>query len=126
MRRLIAALGLLSFANLVVLQGSGACPLSGGLTHGTRSVSAPSGQAGHQGHAMAATVDEEALQQVPASPSPHAPPDCLTMGPCALALDVGGVVVVATPAVHAQRVVAGSDRLPPSLTTSPELPPPRA
>jgi hypothetical protein len=71
---------------------------------------------------MVAAGDEEALQQSPASESSHAP-DCLTMGPCALALDVGGAVVVASTIAHAQRVVAGSDRLPPSLTTSPELPP---
>jgi hypothetical protein len=125
MRRLIAAIGLLSFANLMVLQASGACPLSGGSTHGSTSVSAPSEHAGHEGHVMAAAVDDEALQQAPASQSSHAP-DCLTMGPCALALDVGGAVVVASTVAQAQRVAAGSDTLPPSLTTSPELPPPRA
>ena len=124
MRRLIAALGLLSFANLMVLQASGACPLSGGLTHGFRSVSTPSEHAGHMGHAMAAAVDGESLQQSPASESSHGP-DCLTMGPCALTLDVGGAAVVANAVAHPQRVTAGSDRVPPSLTTSPELPPPR-
>jgi len=125
MRRLIAAIGLLSFANLMVLQGSGACPLSGATPHESASVSAPAGHAGHDGHAMAAAMNEEGLQQAPAPDQSHAPA-CLTMGPCALTLDVGGAVVVATALGQAQRVVAGSDRLPPSLTTSPELPPPRA
>jgi hypothetical protein len=123
MRRLIAAIPSL-VANLVGLQASGACPLSGGLAHGPESVSATSEHAGHMGHAMAAAVDSESLQQSPGSESSHAP-DCLTMGPCALALDVGGAVVVANAVDHAQRVAAGSDRLPRSLTTSPELPPPR-
>lgn len=124
MRRLIAAIGLLSFANLLLVQGSGACPQSGGLTHGTESVSAPTGHAGHEGHVMAAAANEESLQQSPDSESSHAP-QCLTMGPCALTIDVGSVVVVASMGADAQRVVAGSDRLPLSLTTSPELPPPR-
>ena len=125
MRRLIAALGLLSFANLMVLQASGACPLSGGSTHGSRSMSVMSQHSGHEGHAMAGAVGEEALQPSPASPSSHEP-GCLMMGPCALALDVGRVDVAANTVAQAQRVPAGSDRLPPSLTTSPELPPPRA
>jgi hypothetical protein len=122
MHRLIAAFGLLSFANLMVLQGSGACPLSGVAPHESASVSV---QTGHAGHAMAAATDEEGLQQPPAPDQSHLPA-CLTMGPCALTLDVGGAVVVATAEGHAPPVVAGSDRLPPSLTTSPELPPPRA
>lgn len=124
MRRLIAALGLLSFTNLLLLQGSGACPQSGGLTHGSEPVSAPTGHAGHEGHVMAAAATGESLQQSPDSES-HAP-HCLTMGPCALTVDVGSVVVAATVGADAQRVAAGSDRRPLSLTTSPELPPPRA
>lgn len=125
MRRLIAALGLLSFANLLLVQGSGACPLSGGLTDGSGSVSAPAGHDGHDGYVMAAAANEESLQHSPDSESSHAP-RCLTMGPCALTVDVGSVVIVAGTSADAQRVVAGSDRPPPSLTTSPELPPPRA
>jgi len=74
---------------------------------------------------MAAAVDDEALQQSPASPSSHEP-GCLMTGPCALALCVGGAVVVANTVARAEGVAAGSDRLPLSLTTSPELPPPRA
>jgi hypothetical protein len=125
MHRLIAAIGLLSFANLMVLQASGACPLSGGTMHESASVSAASEHAGHDGHAMAASQDLESLQQSPAPDQSHAPA-CLTMGPCALTLDVSGAAVVAAAVGPAQGVVAGSDRRPPSLTTSPELPPPRA
>jgi hypothetical protein len=125
MRRLIAALGLLSFANLMVLQASGVCPISGGSTHGSTSASTPSEHTGHEGHAMAAAAEDEALQQSPASESSHAP-DCLTMGPCALTLDVRDPAVVANAVAHPQWVAAGSDRVPSSLTTSPELPPPRA
>ena len=74
---------------------------------------------------MVAAGDEEALQQSPSSESSHAP-DCLTMGPCALTLDMSGMMVVAAKVDKAEGVVAGSDHWPPSLTTSPELPPPRA
>lgn len=125
MRRLIAAIGLLSFANLVVLQASGTCLLLGGSTHGPEATSAMSEHAGHAGHSTAANVNDEALQQAPASQSSHAP-GCLTMGPCVLTVDVSRAVTAAAPVQHAHDVAALSDHRPASLTLSPELPPPRA
>ena len=125
MRRLTAAIALLAFANLVFVQGSGACPLSGGSTHGSDVAASPAEHSGHEGHALTSAPVEEALGQAPSPDTPH-PPSCLTMGPCALTLDLSGVVVATATVGASQGVVARSDRLPPSLTTSPELPPPRA
>ena len=45
MRRLIAALSLFSLANLVFVQGGGACPLNGDEHHAA--VSVASGMTGH-------------------------------------------------------------------------------
>ena len=124
MRRVIAALGLLSFANLMFVQASGACPVSGGSTHGSEVAASPAEHSGHEGHAPA-SAPVEAFGQAPA-PGPSHPPACLAMGPCALTVDMSGMVVATASVGTGPGVVGGSDHLPPSLTTSPELPPPRA
>jgi len=123
MRRLIAALSLVALANLIFAQAGSTCPLARGAHHAQQ---APAPAAGmHEGHDMSAMSNHDTAQSAPDRDSTHAPA-CLTMGPCALALDVIEVVVTVEPRPDAQNVLAGSYRLPPSLTTSPELPPPRA
>lgn len=74
---------------------------------------------------MPSTTAHDAVQEHPADDVPHAP-DCLMMGPCVLMLDVGRAAISTTAAVPSGRVVAVSDNFPASLTTSPDIPPPRA
>jgi hypothetical protein len=119
-RRLIALLSLLCLANLVFVRGGVTCPLT---DH--HSVTPTATLAGHEGHDMSAMAGHDMAQPAPDEPSSHAPA-CRTMGPCALALDIAGAVVVSLPTAHADGMVAASDHLPPSATRSPELPPPRA
>jgi hypothetical protein len=69
----------------------------------------------HHGGSQAAPVDE----------TPHAPA-CLTMGPCAVVLDLARFHSVPSAAPRVDHVVATSDRQPLSVGTTPELPPPRA
>lgn len=120
MRRLLAVLSLFSLANLVFVQGSTACPLTGTEHHAAAKASA----SGHEGHDMAAT-GHELSQPVPDDGSPHAPA-CLTMGPCAVTVAIASSVNSAGVSQHAALVVATSDHLPPSAVIDPELPPPRA
>ena len=120
MRRLIAALSLFSLANLMFAQGGVACPLKS--HHGQ--AQATSVMAGHEHHDMGATTRDAALP-MPDENSSHAPA-CLTMGPCAVTLDIAGPVVSSYLTAGIDRVLAASDHLPPSAVIAPELPPPRA
>ena len=120
MRRLVALLSLLSLANLVFVRGGTTCPLTdhhGGTATATLT--------GHEGHDMSAMAGHDMAQPMPDENSSHTPA-CLTMGPCALALDIAGAVVMTSTTAHADGVLAVSDHLPPSAALSPELPPPRA
>jgi hypothetical protein len=121
MRRLLAALSLLTLANLVFVLGGSACPLAGTTHVPVTTVSG--GDHGHEGHDMSAhgpSVTESPGDDV------ATPPVCLTMGPCALTLDlaIGSTTVSGISGVD--RVLAVSDHLPPSAALIPELPPPRA
>jgi hypothetical protein len=120
MRRLIAALSLFSLANLVFVQGGGACPLNGDEHHAAGSVA--SDMTGHEGHHMATTSDDVA-QPMPDETAPHAPA-CLTMA-CAFTLDIVRSFISASAVASVDRVVAASDHLPPSPVIAPEFPPPR-
>jgi len=119
-RRFIAALSLLTLANVVFALGGSACPLAGS-THGV-AATVPSDHSGHEGHHTGATQGPAATEL--ADEMSH-PPDCLTMGPCALILDVAGDDTATPGNPGANRVVAASDHLPPSTAFAPELPPPR-
>ena len=120
MRRLIAALSLFGLANLMFAQGGVPCPVK---SHHDQAPAA-SAMTGHDHHDMAATTHDAALP-MPDESSPHAPV-CLTMGPCAVTLDLAGPVVSAYANAQVDRVLAISDHLPPSAVIAPELPPPRA
>jgi len=122
MRRLIASLGLLAFANLAFVPLSGACPLSGELSHGAH-VAAPTSE--HAGHAMPDSSGHKAVQEHPAEHGPVAP-DCLMVGQCTLTVDIGRVAVATTATVRAGRVITAADDQPSSRTPAPETPPPRA
>ena len=118
MRRLIAALSLLGLANLMFAQGGVPCPLKSHHEHATSTM------AGHAHHDMAATTGDAALP-MPDESSSHAPV-CLTMGPCAVTLDIAGPVVSTYVIAGVDRMLALSDHLPPSAVIALELPPPRA
>jgi len=121
MRRLLAVLSLFSLANLVFVQGGGACPLNG--DEHRAEVAGASDRAGHEGHHMAAATHEVA-PPMPDETAPHAPA-CLTMA-CAFTLDIVGSFIATSTVVSVDRVLAASDHLPPSAVIAPELPPPRA
>lgn len=123
MRRLAALLGVLTFANLSLVQASGLCPLEGGhLKAPVASASAHHGE--HDGYVSPAADETEAVDEAPPPDAGH--PSCLMMGPCGLSLDVGGVLTPPEATEHADGVLAHSDAVPASLTTSPDIPPPRA
>jgi len=121
MRRLIAALSLFSLANLVFVQGSGACPLNHGEHHVAGTTA--SAMAGHEGHDMGPTAHDVALP-MPDETAHHAP-ECLTMA-CAFTLDIVKSFVSTSTVASIDRVLAASDHLPPSVVIAPEFPPPRA
>ena len=120
MRRLIAALSLLGLANLMFAQGGVPCPLKS--HHGQAPATAV--VMGHEHHDMGTRAHDVAVP-LPDEGSSHAPV-CLTMGPCAVTLDVSGPVVSTYMVAGVDRVLAASDHLPPSAVIAPELPPPRA
>lgn len=122
MRRLIAALSLLALANLMFVQGGSACPLAGSAHHEQAAAQAV---AGHGGHDMSSMENHNTAQSVPEDGSSHAPA-CLTMGPCAMTLDLARSGVAASTAAQVDRLLAISDHLPRSAGITPELPPPRA
>lgn len=123
MRRLIATLSLLALANLGFVQGSSACPLAGSTHHKTADVVAVG--EGHAGHGMSSPVNTDSAQSMTDDASSHAPA-CLTMGPCAVTLDVARTGDAPSAAVKVDRLLAVSDHLPRSAGIAPELPPPRA
>ena len=125
MRRLTAALALLSFANLAFVQVNRECPLSGGSRHVVRASASHGGHAAHGGHTANTPSDQGSAQAISDGDSPKAAV-CLTMGPCALTIDVSVIHVASIPAWHAGRVELVSDHLPASLTLALEPPPPRA
>ena len=120
MRRLIAALSLFSLANLMFAQGGVPCPLKSHHEQAPASLVVH----GHEHHDMGATTHDAALP-MPDESSSHAPV-CMTMGPCAVTLDIAGPVVSTYVVAGVDRVLAASDHLPPSAVIAPELPPPRA
>lgn len=122
MRRLIASLGLLAFANLVSAPLSGACPLSGERSHGAH-VAAPTSE--HAGHAMPDSSGHEAVQEHPAEHGRGAP-DCIMVGQCTLMVDIGRVAVATSATVRAGRVITAADDRPTSRSPAPDTPPPRA
>jgi hypothetical protein len=123
-RRLIAALSLFSFANLAFVQANRACPLTGGSRHASQAVASHS-EHEHTGHAAKTPADQHSVHSIPDRDSRDAPV-CLTMGPCALTMNVSAIQVTSIPAWHPGRVELVSDHLPASLTLVPEPPPPRA
>jgi hypothetical protein len=123
MRRLVAAVSMLSFASLMLVQVTRECPLSGATSHET--VAAESGHAQHEGHGGSLGATGDAVQSIPDSDTNHESA-CLTMGPCQLTIDIGRMVVAASTPGHPAGVMARPDQRPSSLTSSPELPPPRA
>lgn len=123
MRRLIAAIGLLCFANLVFVQASGACPASTDRAS-DRIASGPADHSGHGAHGTAPADADGAIDQAPPADSGH--PTCLMMSACVLPIDVGRKSADAELRVHPDGVFAASEQVPPSRTTSPDIPPPRA
>ena len=120
MRRLVAVLSLFGLANLMFAQGGVPCPLK---SH-HEAAPAATVMSGHEHHDVNATTHDAALP-MPDETTSHAPL-CLTMGPCAVTLDIAGPVTPTSLIAHADRVFAVSDHLPPSAVIAPELPPPRA
>ena len=118
MRRLVAILSLLSLANLVFARAGAACPLSSVEPSSTEVAS------GHEGHDMSAmALTQEVVQSPDETTSHHSA--CPAMNACVVSLEV---VREEPPGLSIQvmHVAGHSDDRPASLTTTPELPPPRA
>lgn len=123
MRRLIAALAFLSFANLAFVQAD--CPLAGRFAHGHEGAASQPGHAAHAAHAIVTANAQEGVQSVPEGAAPdHSA--CPMMGPCVLTVDVSGIVGSSASPRQADGVLPSSDQVPASLTLVPEPPPPRA
>jgi hypothetical protein len=123
MRRLIAVIGLMCFANLAFVQASGACPVSDGVSD-ARIASGPAEHSGHAAHGMPPSDADGAIDEAPPADPGH--PTCFMMSACVLPIDLCRTTADAEHRVHADRVVGSSEVLPPSRTTSPDIPPPRA
>jgi len=123
MRRLIAALAFLSFADLAFVQVD--CPLARGFAHGGQVVASQPEHAGHAGHAVPTPTGQEGVQTVPEGAAPNNSA-CPMMGPCVLTVDVSGIVGSSAPPRQVDGVLPSADQLPASLTLVPEPPPPRA
>ena len=119
MRRLIAALSLFSLATLMFAQGGVPCAVK---SHHDQAP-ATSVVTGHEHHDVGHSRD--VALPMPDENSSHAPV-CLTMGPCAVTLDIAAPVVSTYVIAGIDRVLAASEHLPPSAVIAPELPPPRA
>lgn len=123
MRLIVALAGILSFANLSFVQAMGLCPLSGAHQQAAEASTAHSGE--HAGHAMPVPTDAgSSVNSAPADDTGH--PACFMVGPCGVSVDVDRIVDVAGAPIHVEGVRAHSDRTPASLTTAPDIPPPRA
>jgi hypothetical protein len=120
-RALTALLSLVAFANLSLVQASGFCPLAGGDAHAP-AASAMGHHGEHVGHGTGSS-NADTIDEAPVTDSGH--PSCLMKGPCGLSVDVGRMVAAAL-SHHADGVRATLDSALPSLTTSPDIPPPRA
>ena len=116
MRRVIAVMSLMAVANLVFAQAGLACPLA---SVGHTEV-ASAGATSHEGHDMSLGASHHQESE------PTKETGCLTMSPCLVAIDVASSESASAGSTHPDRILAGSDRRPSSLTATPELPPPRA
>ena len=123
MRRLIAAFGLVCFANLAFVQASGACPVPDGVSD-ARVASGPADHSGHDAHGTAPSDADGTIDQAPPADPGHS--TCFMMSACVLLIDVCRAPAGAEHRVHPDGVVAASELLPPSRTTLPDIPPPRA
>jgi hypothetical protein len=126
MRRLIAALAFLSFANIAFVQAD--CPLAGRFAHEHQVAASQPGHAAHaahSAHAIATPMGQEGVQSLPEGSAPDSSA-CPMMGPCLLTIDVSGIVGSSALPRHADGVLPSSDQLPASLALVPEPPPPRA
>lgn len=122
MRRLAAFAALLAFANLSFVQAGASCAVSGNPSSAEQAVVA--GHEGHAGHDMPAPLHHDSFDEEPDGDATN--PACLMMGPCALVIDVGRMVVLANGDLHKDGVLRGSDILPASPSAAPDIPPPRA
>ena len=122
MRRLIAVIGLMCFANLAFVQASRACP----ATDGVSDARIASGAADHAGHGAHGTAPSDADGAMDEAPREDGHSTCFMMSACALPIDVCGMPADAEHRLHPDCVVAASELLPPSRTTLPDKPPPRA
>lgn len=119
MRRLIAALSLLSLANLVFVQTGSACPLVP-VEH-VDVVEVP----GHEGHGVSgAATNHELVRSMPDEDASHTSA-CTAMSACVATLDVASEQIADIRHVHT-RIDSISDDRPASLASTPESPPPRA
>ena len=119
MRRLIAALSLLSLANLVFVQSGSACPLASTGPVETMAMT------GHEGHISGdANRNHEMAQSMPDEDASHTSV-CTAMSACVATLDIALERSADIESAHA-RVDSVSDDRPASLSSSPESPPPRA
>lgn len=123
MRQLIAVLATFSLANLLFVQGGLACPMASGEQHTASIAAEVPGHDGHEGHHASQPASGDFAQSLPDDHTGE--PLCLTMGPCALTLDIAqpaGIADESRPDV----VVGMNAFLPRSLAATPDIPPPRA
>ena len=80
---------------------------------------------GMQGMAMIAMVDGAETDDAPCD-HPVSPEECRTMAPCAVGILVPASAAEPQPALFPGTVVAALVAMPPSVSSPPELPPPRA
>ena len=119
MRRLIAALSLLSLANLVFVQTGSACPLASAEQADAVALT------GHEGHGTSGAVaNHEMMQSMPDEDVSHTSA-CTAMSACVATLDVAIEQIGDIRHVHT-RIDSISDDRPASLASTPESPPPRA
>ena len=119
MRRIIAALSLLSLTNLVFVQSGSACPLAP-TEHSDTAV-----LTGHEGHDMGdMAMNHEKAQSLPDEGASHSSA-CPTMSACVATLDVVLERIADVRNAHTS-IDSISDDRPASLASTPESPPPRA
>ena len=116
MRRAIAVVSLMAVANFVFAQAGLACPLA---TAGHAEV-ASAGATSHEGHDMGPGESHRPESE------PTNETGCPPMGPCLVTIDLAISEPAGAGRTHPDRILAGSDQRPASLTSTPELPPPRA
>lgn len=124
MRRLTAALSFLALANFAIVQALSACPQDQPAARESATSAHSVDHSEHAGHSMVPVGKETGQTEQGTSPTHE--PGCLTMGQCALSIDVTLAVAVRTFDQHVSRPVGASETQPDSRDSSPELPPPRA